>query len=428
MTIDCVWILCFIALVIVLGTVLHVNYGLLGISFSFLGGCFLLGMSLSELLALWPVKLFFQMFSVTFFYAFAERNGTLELLVRKMIYLSRNASFLIPVFLFLVCALLSGIGPGSMTAFLILIPLLMRVAGQTGLHSIFGALLIAAGVNAGCWSPVSVNGITIRGIMETSGYSAAMSHEYGMRLFRNMFVVSAVIFALGYLFFRGWKCKCDVEERPEQLSGGQRLMTALILALTLMLVVCNAAHGITDNSAVAFLAKNMDISFLAIIFSIFAVIGKAADEKEAFQSVPWNTIIMVCGMGMLVATASEAGVITWLASQVGGTVGTGALPFVILGIAAVMSLFSSTTGVVVPVLFPVVSGLSGITGVSVSVLFTVVVAGAVYAGCSPLSLFGGLIMATVEEHEKNRMFASLIMLAAVCVMLVMALTVCGVIR
>lgn len=106
----------------------------------------------------------------------------------------------------------------------------------------------------------------------------------------------------------------------------------------------------------------------------------------------------------------------------------GVLPFVILGIAAVMSLFSSTTGVVVPVLFPVVSGLCGITGVSPTVLFTVVVAGAVYAGCSPLSLFGGLVMATVEEDEKNRMFVSLIVLAFVCVMLVTILAACGVIR
>lgn len=428
MTTDCVWILCFIVLVIVLGTAQHVNYGLLGIGFSFLGGCFLLGMSLSELLALWPVKLFFQMFSVTFFYAFAERNGTLELLVRKMIYLSRNAASLIPVFLFLVCALLSGIGPGSMTAFLIPIPLLMRVARQTELHPIFGALTIATGVNAGCWSPVSVNGITIRGIMETSGYSAAVSGEYGMGLFRNMFVVSVIIFAFGYLFFKGWKCRCDVEEAPEQLSGGQKIMTLLIGVLTLILVVCNVLHGMTDNPVVAFLAKSMDISFLTIIFSIFAVVGKVAEEKQAFQSVPWNTIIMVCGMGMLVATASEAGVITWLASRVGGTIALGVLPFVILGIAAVMSLFSSTTGVVVPVLFPVVSGLCGITGVSPTVLFTVVVAGAVYAGCSPLSLFGGLVMATVEEDEKNRMFVSLIVLAFVCVMLVTILAACGVIR
>ena len=428
MTTECIVILVSILVVIVLGYFLKINYGFLGIIFAFIGGCMICGFSASKVIGFWPTRLFFQMFSVTFFYAFALNNGTMEALTKKLVYVSRKSAAMIPFLLFLVGGVLAGIGPGSISMFLILVPVIMQVGRQVGMHPILAAVTASCGINAGAWGPLAVNGITIRGLIETSGYSAEQATAFGMVEWRNMAVASIVIFVIVYLITKGWKCHALSAEKPAAFTKEQTRSVALIAILTALLIIPPALNSMIGGPAFKWLATNLDATFLAILFGVLSIIFKVGDEKKAIANVPWPVIIMVGGMGMLISVAAEAGAMTYLSEYISGNLSVAAIPYAICIVAGVMSVFSSTMGVVVPTLYPIIFAICTATGASPALLFSIVPISAANAGTSPFSLFGGLAMASTDEKDKDKMFMYLLIVAIASVLLVCLLTAVGIIN
>lgn len=428
MSTTCIIILISIIIVIVLGALLKINFGLLGIAAAFLCGCLIADMKPGDVLSMWNTKLFFQMFSITFFYAFAINNGTLELLSKKLVYATRKASFLIPIILFVVAAILAGIGPGTISMFLIITPIIMQVAKETGMKLSLAAIVTGFGVNAGGWSPLTVNGIALRGIMESSGYDTAMASHFGMMLFRNMLLSSVIFFAIAYIVCKGWKCKAINYEKVDAFNPKQKISLALIIIFTILIVLPPALENIAGGSFFSTMTNKLDATFLAVIFGVISIICKVEDEKKAISSVPWKTIIMVCGMGMIISVASEAGAMTYISEFIGQNFAVQVLPYVMCLVAAVMSLFSSTMGVVVPTLYPIIGAVCAASGANPALLFSVVPIGATSAGNSPFSLFGGLVQAPLDDKDKNKMFFELIIIAIVSTLFTLALIGIGIIR
>ena len=69
------YILAAIVICIILGYTTKINIGLFAIAFSYLIGCFGMGMKAHEIVELWPLKIFFVIFAVTLFYNFPLANG-----------------------------------------------------------------------------------------------------------------------------------------------------------------------------------------------------------------------------------------------------------------------------------------------------------------------------------------------------------------
>lgn len=421
-------ILISIVAAVALGYKLKINIGLFGLAFAFLFGCFLAGMSPGKVMGMWPTKLFFQMFTVTFFYAFAQQNGTLELIARKLVYRVRHIPWLIPIVVWIVTAVLAGIGPGSVAMFLCLAPLIMQIVKETEVHPALGAVILGTAASGGAWSPIAVNGITTAGLIEQAGYSAAEAATFGLAVWRNMFVVCVILFAIGYVIFRGYRAKPSTIEAPAPFNKKQVTTMVMILLMLIIIVVPNVLKGVTGNAAIAAFAGKLDITFLAVLFSIAAIILKVGDEKKALAGVPWHTIVMMCGVGMLVAVASESGALEYLSSYIGETFNPSLVPFAMVLVAGVMSFFSSTMGVVVPTLYPLVFAICTLSGANPVVLFSVIPIAAICTGHSPVSLSGGLCLANTEESQKNRMFFILVGCAVGFLLLVLAFVGIGIIR
>ena len=58
---------------------------------------------------------------------------------------------------------------------------------------------------------------------------------------------------------------------------------------------------------ISYINGKMDVGLVAIVFSAIALFMKMAPQKDVIAKVPWNTIIMICGVGMLINVAIEAG-------------------------------------------------------------------------------------------------------------------------
>ena len=73
-------IICIITIILVIlcGYVTKTNIGLWAIAAAYLLGAFVLEIKPSDIVEMWPIKVFLMLFSVTFFYGYAVLNGSLE--------------------------------------------------------------------------------------------------------------------------------------------------------------------------------------------------------------------------------------------------------------------------------------------------------------------------------------------------------------
>lgn len=404
----CIVILISIVAAIVLGFVTKINVGWFSIAFAFILGCFLAGLSVGKVTGLWPTKMFFQLLTVTFFFAFAVNNGTLELVARKALYLARNRAFLIPFVIWIIGFVLAGIGPGSVAMMLILSPVVQRLADECDLDPALACISMITGINSGAWSPIAVNGITTHGLIEASGYSAAEAAEFTVGVWRNMIFASVVMFLIFYVIYRGWRCKAHHTSKPEAFNKKQKLNVALVVIMLVIVLVPYFLRGVTGNAAISKFANNLDITYLSVVFAIIAMFLKLGDEKQALAGVPWKMVITICGVGMLVSVASEAGTLAYLSEYISRSFSPAALPYVMAIIAGIMSIFSSTMGVVIPTLYPLIYAICTASGASPLMLFSVVPVASGYTGISPFSSVGGMSMANIREEKYNSTFIKLL--------------------
>ncbi len=156
------------------------------------------------------------------------------------------------------------------------------------------------------------------------------------------------------------------------------------------------------------------------------VILGVTDEKKALVKVPWGTLLLICGVGVLMNVVIELGGLDLMSKGL-LSIMTPKTAAPIIGISAsILSFFSSTTGVVmpsmIPTLGPIVQSL-GTGNAGFTELASVVITSSLSAAFSPASTGGGLILAAYmtassaedKDQEQNKLFGRLFLIAFVCV-------------
>lgn len=174
-----------------------------------------------------------------------------------------------------------------------------------------------------------------------------------------------------------------------------------------VLIVPIMATIMPANKTLQFVNSRMDIGLIAILFTIVAFMMKLGKEKQIIARVPWNTLIMICGVGMLISVAIKAGTIDLLSSWIGTNIPKLLVPIILCIVGGIMSFFSSTLGVVAPALFPIIPAIAAATGLNPAVLFTSIIVGAQATSISPFSSGGSLILGSVNDEEKDILFGQL---------------------
>ena len=170
--------------------------------------------------------------------------------------------------------------------------------------------------------------------------------------------------------------------------------------------------GLKTKELIGKIAGTVDVGLVAFCFTIIALLFDLAPQKEVIARVPWNTILMIAGAGMLIAVAVQAGTIDALSAWIGSNVPTALIPLAFSFVGAFMSFFSSTTGVVAPALFPLIPGLAAATGLNPAALFACTILGAQSSAISPFSSGGSLILGSCgNEEDRNHLFNRLLFVA-----------------
>ena len=404
-------IIAAIFIAVIIGYKTGFNTGFFAIVFAYLIGAFLLGMTPKEIISGWPVSTMFVIFSVSLFYNFALANGTLEKTARWLLYAFRKAPGLLPFALYAASAGIAALGAGFFTVMAFMAPLTLLICDEAKMSKLVGAIAINCGALSGANFMTSGSGIIYRGLMEGGGY-ADQSFRYTAVIF-----IASVIFSLLLIAFFRYVPKSNRQigqgvtfHKPEPFTDLQKKNLSLMITMILVVLIFPVLHILLpDIQVITFINSKMDVGLVAIIFSAIALFLKLAPQKEVIAKVPWNTIIMICGVGMLINVAISAGTIDLLASWAGSSLPAWFIPIAFSLIGAVMSFFSSTLGVVCPALFPLVSSLAHTAGIDPMILFTCIVIGAQSSAISPFSSGGSLIMGScATEEERNTMFPKLL--------------------
>lgn len=409
-----------IALAVVLGYKTGINTGFFCIAFAFLIGCFGLGITTKSLISFWPTSTMFVILSVSLFYNFAAVNGTLEKMSSALLYACRSFPGLLPFALFFVAVVLSVMGAAYFTVLAFLAPITLVICDEAKMDKLTGAVAINCGALAGGNFPTAALGVVFRGLMDTAyeadpSLTPVDSFSSELKIFGFAIVFSIIVIAI---FRYGFKENRNIGKgitfkKPEPFTEKQKTTLTLMLVMMAVVLVFPLLNMILPgNSLISAVSSKVDVGLVAICFTVIALLLDLAPQKEVIAKVPWNTIIMIAGAGMLIAVAVEAGTIEALSSWIGSNVPVALVPVAFSLVAAFMSFFSSTTGVVTPALFPLIPALAASTGLDAAVLFACTVLGAQSSAISPLSSGGSLILGSCgKEEERNRLFNRLLFVA-----------------
>ena len=417
-------IVTIIALVVIfaIATFLPINMGALAFVAAFLVGTLSVGMDAEEILGGFPAQLVLTLIGVTYLFAIAQNNGTVDLLVRGAVRLVGGHVAAIPWIMFFVTALLTAIGALSPAAVAIIAPIALTFAARHGINPLLMGMMVIHGAQGGGFSPISVYGVTVNTIVADEGLPNSSLAVFLGSLFFNLAIALVLFFVLGgrkligrkvaahaavaagdpdtQVQGHGTSAGADVDEHPDR---PQKVTVEQILTLIGLAVV-----------AVLALVFDLDIGFVAITVAVVLALFSAEKQKGAVSQISWSTILLIAGVLTYVFVLQEAGTIDYVGEKVTAIGAPLIVALLLCYIGGVVSAFASSTaiiGVAISLAVPFLqSGDIGSVGVVValSVASTIV-------DVSPFSTNGALVLANAQDVDRDRFYKQILSYAALVV-------------
>ncbi|MCI9548773.1 MAG: hypothetical protein HFF20_06070 [Oscillospiraceae bacterium] len=403
--------------------------GLISMTFAYIIGVFLLGMKTSAVVGLFPAKILFTIIGICWLFGYANENGTLRQITLILVYKFRKYPSVLPWVFFFIAGLICMTGASPYAPNAVLMPIIISICLATGMNPLFGSLMVNIGSYIGAQVPWGQGANIQRGVLDASIHAG----EVDAILWNGFF--TCVLFALvsgilTFVLFKGWKAKVtstDFITKPEPMNDVQKKTFALILVLIVLMVVPSLL-GNLGVKALSGLSRNLDISLVCIALATVAAILKLADAKTVVtRHIPWNTLMMLAGVSMLVGVATEGGAVDLIGSWIGGNVPVMLIIPMFVLLAGFMSVFSAGSSVVVPTLFVLVpSVLTTAAGINYHALYAGIAIGANASAVSPFSGGGSLTLANIKQDDiREKMFLPLILAAAALVVVAAVLGAVG---
>jgi di/tricarboxylate transporter len=426
-------IIALVALFVV-GTVLPINMGALAYVAAWLVGMYALDLDEKEILAGISADLVLTLIGVTYLFAIARQNGTVDLIVRKAVASVGGRVALIPWVMFAVTAVITAIGAASPAACAIIGPIALGFAGRYGISPLMMGMMVVHGAQAGGFSPISIYGTITNSVMEDAGLGS--SH---LTIFFSSLAVNLVLAAILFLALGGRKLmsvRMDADGELVHAGAARAGTTAATATATTGSGSGSGARVHPDRSdarsatgatpatgtpnvgdagstlehvltLVAFLAVavvalvfDKNIGFAAITAAVVLSILTPKAYKDTVKQIAWPTVLLVAGVSTYATILTTAGspefVGKWAAGL--GAVVIGAL--ILCYVGGVVSAFASSTALL-PVIIPIAIPLVAQGGLSAGLFVAALAVSSTIVDVSPFSTNGALMLAnkpdTIDE-------------------------------
>lgn len=387
-----------IAIAIALGYKFGINMGITGLVFAYIVGCFMMQMTVREVVALWPTSTVFQLMSITLFFGFATVNGTMKAVADHLLYKVRNQTWMISFALFFIAIILGALGCPPPAGNAIMAVIGFSVGLPIGLHPLIIAWVVCHGANLGACMPWAASGSVVNSTIASAGYeveSGTMTWEFTLAYFLVTFVILIVL----NIIFKGMKSKAISVEKPAPFSPVHKKNLIIICIVVFLVVVPSILTKFISVSWLTTFANYADIQMLGMVGFVVCSLMKLADEKAVIKAVPWNTIILVGGIATLMSVATAAGVVDMISNWLNNSVPTFAVGAFLCVLAGFLSFFSGGINTVFPMLAPMVPTLVAGTSLKPVTLFIAILLGACYTALSPFSTGGAIFMSNCPDEK-----------------------------
>jgi di/tricarboxylate transporter len=392
-----------LAVAILVSCVTSLNVGVLAMGMAWILGVYVGGMPLNTVIAGFPVPLFLTLAGMTLLFSLAQVNGTLDRLAHQAVRSCRGNRGMIPIVFFLLAFFLASMGPGNIATAALIAPMAMATASRVGIPLFLMSIMVGNGANAGSLSPFAPTGIIVNGLMARIELPG---HELPTYLY-NAAAHAFVAFS-GYFLFGGLKLFTARDgDGTFALEtgdpGAYRFERKHWVTLITVAVLLGSVILVRD------LRSTGSIGMAAFVASVFLVLTRCADDGEAIKKMPWRVILMVCGVTVLIAILEKAQGIDLLVSLVARFSTATTVTAVVAFLTGIVSVYSSTSGVVLPAFLPMVPGLAAqLGGANPIAIAAAMNVGGHLVDVSPLSTIGALCIAGAPSEESRPLFNKLL--------------------
>ncbi|WP_028276185.1 SLC13 family permease [Arthrobacter sp. I3] len=442
-----------LAVMFLLATVLPLNMGALAFVGAFLLGSVVLGMSTNDILANFPGGLFLTIVGVTYLFAIAQNNGTIDLLVRGAVRLVGSKVALIPWVMFSITAVITAVGALSPAAVAIIAPIALSFAAKHKINPLMMGMMVIHGAQAGGFSPIAVYGVTVNSIIARTELDANPMAIFLASFLFNLAIALVLFVVLGggkLMTTPGGRLVEQAAEKRLSVSVGARAAGVTLQGsgsdISAAGVSAKGTSGSGTSSAagpapagappasgarasmpqlitilglialaVISLGFKVDVGFVSITIAIVLALVSPAAQKGAVNKISWSTVLLICGMLTFVGVLEEAGTIAFVSGGVADLGMPLLAALLICYIGAIVSAFASSTAILaalIPLAVPfLATGEVGAVGViaALAVASTIV-------DVSPFSTNGALVLANApEDVDKDRFYKQILAYSGIVV-------------
>lgn len=413
---------------IVFGTVKKLNIGILAMIFAYIIGCVLMGKFASSVTTLFPIKIMMYIMTVAFFYGFAIENGTMQALGDRIIYLFRNHSALLPWGIFIGAAIIGGAGGGGQMAVIVMAPIAFSVAKKAGFHPILAFMATVTGAPLGGTTFWSIGGVSTRSIAEANGIPGEVAARLVSQQSVTLLICQVTFMLIIYFLFKGHKVRPVQMDKPEPMTKNQKTTLTLIVITVCLIVIPSLINIIFPNKVLKYLVNYVfEIQLLSLIGGTICALMGLGDVRHIIKNqVPWNMILVICGVGVLIGVAANNGVIQMIAEAISGNVSEKAFTIIMTAIGGITSFVSDGMGVCMPTFYPMIAATCAAAGFSLTAPFLGFTTAIWATAAAPLSSSGGIVLAQAPEESRAKLFVQTLVAAIGFTIWVILLSVVGV--
>jgi di/tricarboxylate transporter len=440
MPLELIPILALVAM-FVAATLLPINMGTFGFVAAFLVGTLAVGMNTDDIIAGFPSELFLTLVGVTYLFAIAQNNGTVDLMVRGAVRLVRGRVAFIPWVMFGITGVLTAMGALGPAAVAIIAPIALGFAKQYKINALLMGMMVIHGAQAGGFSPISIYGVTVNNIV-----AKAELVNSPVALFLGSLFFNAAIGVLLFMFLGGRSLigrtvhdvDVDVDAddstsaspKPDSVggtapSGGGATATIAtkqtqpqvdVKPLPTKSITYDQVLTLVGLVALAVfsLILDLDIGFVSMTVAAVLAIASPKAQKGAVSQISWSTVLLIGGVLTFVGVLQEAGSVEWVGNGVAKLGMPLLVALLLCYLGGIVSAFASSTailGATIPLAVPLL--LAGdVSPIAVVVALAI---SSTIVDVSPFSTNGALVLANAQDVDRDRFYKQILKYSALVV-------------
>ena len=455
-----------LAAMFVIATALPVNMGILAFVGAFLVGTLVADQPTDDIVAGFPADLLLTLVGITWLFAIAQNNGTIDWLVDLAVRGVGGRIALIPWIMFFLAAVLTAVGAVSPGAVAIIAPIALGFARQYGINPLLMGLMVIHGAQGGGFSPISIYGGITNGVVEKAGLPLNEIVTFLASFFVNL-AVAALLFVIlggrrlgrrgpgaviegtatggagtatggagtapapgvhhvhparpqgGAQIFGDSEAEALSERRRERDHRGSLLDEAepaeaedrgsrpyqLLTVAGILLL------------AVLVLGYDLEIGFVALTIGLALSLVSPHRQKRALGQVTWPEIVLITGVSTYVGVLEAMGTIDYVGDSVAGLASPLLAALLLCFIGAVVSAFASSTAVLgslIPLAVPFLQAGGGVSAIGFIAAMAI---SSTIVDVSPFSTNGALVLANAQGVDRDAFFRKLLAYGALVTVL-----------